>query len=67
MKAVRFGFFLVRAGTHMDPNKWMIFAYDRVPAHRGPYPPPLPPIRKNLMLPNPYPPSRHRGTGIKAV
>ena len=33
MKAVRFGFFLVRARTNMDPNKWVIFAYDRVPAY----------------------------------
>ena len=31
MKAVRFAFFLVRARTNMDPNKWVIFPYDRVP------------------------------------
>ena len=33
LKAARFGFFLVRARTNMDPNKWVIFAYDGVPAH----------------------------------
>ena len=32
MTAVRFGFFLVRARTHMDPNKWVIFAYVSKPS-----------------------------------
>ena len=39
----------------MDPDEWVIFAYDGVPAHRDPA------IRTQPMLP----PSRHRRTGIK--
>ena len=34
MNAVRFSFFLVGARTNMDPNKWVIFVSDKVPAHR---------------------------------
>ena len=34
MNAARFSFFLrVRERTNVDPNKWVIFAYDKVPAH----------------------------------
>ena len=58
-------FFLVRARTNMDPNKWVIFALNSVPAHRSSAIAPCP-KRTKLMLPNP-PPSRHSGTGIKAM
>ena len=42
MKAARFGFFLVWARTNMDPNKSVIFEYDRVPTYRVSATPPAP-------------------------
>ena len=55
LKAARFGFFLVRARTNMDPNKWMIFAYDGVPAH-GDSATPLALYVQSLCFPTPPPP-----------
>ena len=52
MNFARFGFFQVRARTSMDLNKWVIFAYDRVPARDFGL---SRPIRTVLMLPNPSP------------
>ena len=76
LKAARFGFFLVRARTNMGPNKWVIFAYDGVPAH-GDSATPLAPYVQSLCFPTPPPPTPHthththtprcHGTGIKAV
>ena len=42
----------------MDPDEWVIFAYDGVPTHRDPAIPPPPPYVHAS-------PSGHRGTGIK--
>ena len=56
MKAARFGFFLARARTNMQPNKWVIFTYDSANPPRFGH------------SPRPYasqPPSGHRGTGLK--
>ena len=55
LKAARFGFFLVRARTNMDPNKWVIFAYDGVPAH-GDSVTPLALYVQSLCFPTPPPP-----------
>ena len=55
MKAARFSFFLVRARTNMDPNKWVIFAYDRVPAH-GDSAIPLALYEETFCFPTPTPP-----------
>ena len=67
LKAARFGFFLVRARTNMGPNKWVIFAYDGVPAH-GDSATPLAPYVQSLYFPTPPPPPhthtpRCHGTG----
>ena len=55
MNAARFGFFLVRSSTNMDPKEWVIFAYDRVPAHRDSAIPPAPYVQ-SLCFPTPNPP-----------
>ena len=52
LKAARFGFFLVRARTNMDPNKWVIFAY--VPSH-GDSATPLSLCVQSLCFPAPLP------------
>ena len=54
VKAARFGFFLVRVRTNMDPNKWVIFAYDRAPAHRDSA---IPPALYVQSLCFPHPPT----------
>ena len=36
MNARRFSYFLAQARTDMDPDKWVIFAYDGVTAYQDP-------------------------------
>ena len=43
-----FGDFLARARINMDPNEWVILAYDGVPAHRDL---PFLPYGTQIMLP----------------
>ena len=45
-----FGDFLARTRTNMDPNEWVILAYDGVPAHRDLRAHSFP-IRTQIMLP----------------
>ena len=60
LKAARFGFFLVRSRTNVDPSKWVIFTYDGVPAH-GDLATPLALYVQSLCFPNPPPPPPTKG------
>ena len=61
MNARRFSYLLAWARTDMDPDKWVIFAYEGMTAYQDPALP-APYIQS---LCSPPPPPRHCGKGIK--
>ena len=60
MNARRFSYLLAWARTDMDPDKWVIFAYEGMTAYQDPALPA--PYIQSLCSP---PPPRHCGKGIK--